>query len=160
MYWIKKRLEQRDEIRQRREKIASATEPIWASLCEAVKDSIAAFFKATPYGRFEQDGENHHVYWVRYVEDSPNHNAEKKKVVLTLNAREGTITATYDQVDYESRSLILGLKGDRVCLQNESEILQSSDAAAYFLDPFLFPDLAETSIPRESVYAKGGVKHI
>ena len=55
MDWIKKRLEQRDEIRQRREKITSATEPIWASLCEAVKDSIAAYFEALPYGRFEQD---------------------------------------------------------------------------------------------------------
>jgi hypothetical protein len=161
MDWVKKRIKERDAKRQRGEKIESGTEPIWKSLCQALKDSIAVYREATNIGRFEEDGRNHHLYWVRYVEDTPNRNTEKKKVIITLDASESSITATYEGVDYRPRSVTLDVENGDVYLRNEEKgLLQSADVAAYFLDPFLFPDLAQTPLPKVSVYEKGGLKSL
>jgi hypothetical protein len=54
-------------------------------------------------------------------------------------------------VKYAARSLRLDVEDGDICLRNEKrDLLQSADAAAYLLDPFLFPDLAETPLPSES----------
>ena len=159
MYWVEKRLEQRAELRASREKLNSGTEPIWESLCQAMSDSIKAYEKKEPYGRFEQDGKNHHLYWVRYVEDTPNHNTEIRKVTVVLDGAKGTITATYKgkKHHHEPRLVRLAMHNGDICLKNDGTPLQSAGAAAYLLDPFLFPDLEAIPIPYESVYENRAV---
>jgi hypothetical protein len=161
MYWVQQRLDIRKEQAAALEKIKSGTEPMWTSLCEAVKDSIAFYYEANKFGRFETDGKNHHVLWVRYLEDTPNHNTEKKKVTITLDSSARTITATYKGIKFEPRELRLDLNGDAVCLRNEAEdALRSADAVVYFLEPFLFTDLVQTASQQGSIYAKRGVRSI
>ena len=156
MSWVRRRLDQSDKLFERQKKVASGTEPIWLSLREALKDSIATFEEGRRGGRFEQNGKNHHVYWARYLEDTPNHATEKKKVTIALDGGAGKITATYEGVSHAPRVLKLTLCGEEVCLQREPEEgskmpdgLHSAEAAFYFLDPFLFPDLASSPLPLE-----------
>lgn len=151
MEWVTKRLKQREESSAHRQKVASGTEPMWQSLCQAIKDSIAAFSQAEPSGRFVEEPKNHHVYWIRYIEDTPQHGTEKKKVMIVLDAEESSIKASYTGVPFSSRSMKLDVEGGSVCIRNETgTATDSAEAAAYILDPFLFPDLAATPIPSDS----------
>jgi hypothetical protein len=159
MDWIKKRFEQQDDLRKRREKISSGADPVWGSLGQAIKDALAEYQKEDQYGRFESDGRNHHVYWVRYLVDTPNRNTEKKKTTVTLDMEEATVTAVYVGVPFEPRILKLDLNNaELVCLKSSEKEFDGGSAAQHLLDPFLFPDLASSPLPEPSIYSKRGIR--
>ena len=150
MTWVKIRLEQQSKARQRRERMVSLTPPLWKGLCEALKDSITEYYDDKKYGRFEPNEKNHHVFCVRYLEDTPNRNTEIKKVTIVLDATKATVTAEYDGQVKPARVLKLDSKNGDVSLVDEKGTeFDSERAAAYFLDPFLFPDLDGEPIPTD-----------
>jgi hypothetical protein len=143
MYWVEERLKQEREEKKRTDKINSAIEPLWQSLCQAMKASVNAYNASKQYGRFVPDAKNHHVFWVRYEEDTPNRNTELKKVTAVLDATERSITAKYAGIKHSDRVLAINLKDEDVTILRGEIPMSSGDAAACLLDPFLFPALAD-----------------
>ena len=146
MEWITEAVADREALRRRQEKLSSAVDDLWTSLCLAIKESIAALEKADPiYGSLEQDANNHHLYSVRYVVDTPNRGTETKKVVITLDASRGVFSAKYsgEAKGFGQRSVRIDLDVDGdVCLRGNDDIpLRTAGVARLFLRPFLFPEL-------------------
>jgi hypothetical protein len=154
MDWVKRRLQQEDELRQHKERLHSGTPLLWKGLCQALQDSLNEYSSTTRYGRFESDAQSD-VFSARYLEDTPTNRkyTEEKKVSVVIDST-GSIRAEYEgkrhkELSYGPRKLTLGLGNGRVCLEDENGEFDSKDAAAYFLDPFLFPELAHLSpLPR------------
>lgn len=144
MDWIQRAVKELEAKRDLADRVDKETSPLWASLVEALKDSVAGYEAATPkYGRYEQSTQNHHVYSVRQVADTPNRNTMLKGVVITLKKSEGIVTAQYAGSVKGERSASLGLLQDEgpLCLIVDGEPMLTQDAAEYFLKPFLFPEL-------------------
>ena len=72
MEWVQRAIKELEAKRDLADRVDKETGPLWASLVEALKDSVADYEAATPkYGRYEQRTQNHDVSAVRQVADSP-----------------------------------------------------------------------------------------
>ena len=144
MEWVQRAIKELEAKRDLADRVDKETGPLWASLVEALKDSVADYEAATPkYGRYEQSTQNHHVYAVRQVADTPNRNTLLRGIVVTLKKGEGTVTAQYAGSVNGERSASLGLlKGEgALCVMVDGSPMLTQGAAEYFLKPFLFPEL-------------------
>jgi hypothetical protein len=162
MDWLNKRPNERNAIRRRKKEIANDTPALWESLSRAMKDSVKAYYAAEQYGRFEQDantGEG--VYAAQYLEDTPNRGTRKEENEGRSQHGDGDYHRELSRKPHSAREVKIEANNDGlVYLSVNGTQLQAEDAAAYLLDPFLFPDLADTTpspSKPECVYNKRGV---
>ena len=139
MDWIERAIKESKDRRDEMERLAQDTAPLWESLVEALKNSVASYKALVPQASScVESTKNHHLYTLAVI--AGNSGPIRRNLVITLDSGERIITAKYDGAGTRSASVeIQG--GSPAYLMIDGIPKLTQEAAEYFLKPFLFPEL-------------------